>query len=479
MKQATTLNNSFSGELEVPEFYSISAGKEHRADFTESAKQINSLYAMVSLSYANQLFVDLTARKDWASSLAHPYASDDDFNYVYPSVGASWIFTETVGNLGPISFGKLRASWARVGAETDAYRLVNTYLLNYNIRDGVMGVTRDDWRANPNLKNESVQSVEAGLELLFGDRIGLDISLYKTNTYDQILKVALPPATGYRYDLINAGNVQNSGIEVTLNTTPVIADEFKWESSINWAANKNKVIELREGLTRQDLSLGALPISIVAEVDGSYGDIYGTAYLRDDDGNKVIDANGIPVMDPERKKLGNTMPKGLFGWSNTVTYKNLSLSFLIDASYGGDVFMGSINMGTSSGTLALTEPYREGGMIVDGVSQNDGTANTVAITSEQYWKGIAGINEAFVYDATNIRFRELTIGYSLPQSFLDKTPFKTLKAGIVARNLFMISSKTEGFDPEAGYSTAGSAVGAEYASMPTMRSIGFNVKLGL
>jgi outer membrane receptor protein involved in Fe transport len=342
-----------------------------------------------------------------------------------------------------------------------------------------MGVTRDNFRANPNLKNESVQSVEGGFELLFGDRVGVDVSVYKTNTFDQILKVAIPPATGFQFDLINAGNVQNSGVEVTLNTTPVIAGDFKWESSINWSMNRNKVIELREGLKRQDLSLGALPIAIVAEVGGSYGDIYGTAYLRDANGNKVIDANGIPVTDPERRKLGNTMPKGLFGWSNTFGYKNISLGFLIDATYGGDVYMGSINMGTSSGTLALTEAHREGGLIVDGVTQNDGTPNTTAITAEQYWKGISGISEAFVYDATNIRFRELTLNYSLPQSLLANTPFKSLKAGIVGRNLFMISSKTEGFDPEAGYSSSGSAVGAEFGSMPTMRSIGFNVKLGL
>jgi hypothetical protein len=201
--------------------------------------------------------------------------------------------------------------------------------------------------------------------------------------------------------------------------------------------------------------------------------------LRDANGSKVIDANGIPVAAPDRKKLGNAMPKGMFGWSNTLSYKNINLSFLIDATYGGKIFMGSINMGTSNGTLALTEGHRDGGLVVDGVSQSDGTVNDVAITSEQYWKGISGINEAFVYDATNIRFRELTLGYTLPSSLLSKTPFKTIKAGVVARNLFMISSKTEGFDPEAGYSSASSAVGAEYASMPTMRSIGFSVKFGL
>lgn len=474
MKQSSTLSNNFSGELEIPDFYAISAGKEHRADYYSGEKQINSLYGAVSLSYEGQFYLDLTGRNDWSSTLP---ASEN--SYFYPSVGASWVFTETLESLGPISFGKLRASWAQVGNDTNPYGLVNTFGTNYNIKEEKMDVTRDNWRANPNLKNETVQSIEAGLEILFGDRLGLDLAVYKTNTFDQILRLAIPPATGYSFDLVNAGNIQNAGVELTLNTVPVIAGDLKWESTINWSMNRNKVIELTEATSRQDLSLGALPVSIVVEEGGAYGDIYGTAYLRDDDGNLVIDASGIPVQAPDRKKLGNAMPKGMFGWSNTITYKNISLGFLIDATYGGRIFMGSINMGTANGTLALTEDNREGGLIVKGVSQSDGSPNTVAITAEQYWKGISGINEAFVYDATNIRFRELTLSYSLPQSILSKTPFKTVKAGFVARNLFMISSKTEGFDPEAGYSSASSAIGAEYASMPTMRSIGFNVKVGL
>lgn len=472
MKQESSLSNNFSGELEIPDFYSISAGKEHRADFFRSEKQINSLYAAVSLSWAKQLYLDLTGRNDWSSTL--PQANN---SYFYPSIGASWIFTETLSTIGPVTFGKLRASWAQVGNDTDAYQLENYYTLNYNIRDQVMNVTRSNIRANPDLTHETVQSVEAGLELLFGERIGLDVTWYKTNTFDQILKLDIPPATGYSFDLVNAGNVQNTGLEVTLNTTPVRTADLTWESTINWSMNRNKIVELHEQSKRQVLSLGATPVQIIAEEGGSYGDIYGTAYLRDENGNKVIDANGIPVADPNRKVLGNAMPKGMFGWQNTLNYKNLSLGILLDATYGGEIYMGSINMGTRFGTLAMTEGYREGGMIVQGVT-DDGTANEKEITAQQYWTGVSGIQEEFIYDATNIRFRELTLSYSLPQTLLSKTPFKSVKAGVVARNLFMIYSTTKGFDPEAGYSSASSALGMEYASMPTMRSIGFNVKVG-
>jgi TonB-linked SusC/RagA family outer membrane protein len=471
MKQSSSTNSEFSGELEVPESYAIASGKEHRGSFYRAEKQINSLYGTVSLSYAKQLFVDFTARNDWSSTL--PKSNN---SYFYPSIGASWIFTESA-SLGPITFGKLRASWAMVGNDTYAYNLVNTYILNYNIKDGIMDVGRQDWRANPNLINETIKSTEVGLELLFGNRFGLDVTFYQTNAIDQVLKMDLPPATGFKYFNINGGEVRNRGLEVTINATPVIAGDFSWETSVNWSMNRNKILDLSGGNNRQVLSLGASPITVVAEENGSYGDMYGTAYLRDDNGNIIIDANGIPVADSERKKLGNVMPDGIFGWSNTLRYKNLDLGFLIDMNYGGEIYMGSINLGTASGTLALTEKNREGGLIVKGV-QEGGGANTVAITSEQYWKGISGINEAFIYDATSIRFRELTLGYTLPSSILEKTPFRTIKAGIVARNLFMIYSKTEGFDPEATYSASSSALGMEYGSMPTLRSIGFNVKLG-
>lgn len=473
MKQTSTLSNNFSGELEVPDFYSISAGKEHRADFTRTEKQINSIYGAVSLSYAGQVYLDVTGRNDWSSTL--PKANN---SYFYPSVGASWVFSETFKSLGPVSFGKLRASWAQVGNDTDAYMLDNYFTLNYNIRDELMNVTRSNIRANPNLKHETVQSVEAGLELLFGDRIGVDIAWYKTNTFDQIIKLDIPPATGFSFDLVNAGNVQNTGIELALNTTPVMTENLTWESSINWSMNRNEVVELHKTSKRQVLSLGATPVQIIAEEGGSYGDIYGNGYLRDEDGNKVIDANGIPIVDPAKKILGNVMPKGLLGWSNTVSYKNLSLGFLIDMTYGGDIYMGSINIGTSAGTLAMTEDYRAGGLVVKGVTQAEGTPNTTAITAEQYWDGVSSIHEEFIYDATNARLRELTLSYSLPQSLLSKTPFKSVKAGVVARNVLMIYSTTEGFDPEAGYSSASSALGMEFGSMPTMRSIGFNVKLG-
>jgi TonB-linked SusC/RagA family outer membrane protein len=477
MKRSTSLSNDWSGELYYPDFYSIGNGKEHKATFERKEKQVNSLYATASMSYADMLYLDLTARNDWSSTLPQKNQS-----YFYPSIGGSWVFTQMLTNmgknLGQLSFGKVRVSWAEVGNDTDPYQLMNYMTLDYNIKEGKMEVKRAESIANSALKPESIRSWEAGLELRgFNNRVGLDVAFYKKNAFDQILKIDVPSATGYKYKLINAGNIQNQGWEVALNATPVQSKSFTWETLLNWSSNKNKIIALTEESKRQLLSDGTgLPFKIVAEEGGSYGDIYGTAYARDDNGNIIIGTDGIPVQAAEEKLLGNSQPNGMLGWSNTFSYKNFSLNFLFDITYGGKIWMGSIARGSRFGNLENTLAHREGGLVVSGVTQ-DGQPNTKAITSQEYWVGIAGITEAFIYDATNARMRELSIGYTVPKSALKNTPFTSVKASLVARNLFMIYSKTEGFDPEAGFSNANSVQGVEIASMPTMRSIGFNINV--
>lgn len=477
MTRKTSFDVNRSGALEIPDFYSISAGREHKAEYSTSEKQIKSLYGTLSLSYDNAYYLDATLRGDWSSTLP-----TNKNSYSYPSLSGSWVFSQTLRNagieLGPLSFGKVRASWAKVGNDTDPYMLQNTFNLDYNIKEGTMNVTRQNWRANPNLKNESIRSIEAGLEVKgWNNRVGLDISYYKKNAFDQILKIAIPPATGYQYDLVNAGNIQNQGWEIAFNAVPLKTQDLEWSTLVNWSTNKNKIISLTESTKKQILSdATGLPFQIVAEEGGSYGDILGTAYERDDAGNIVIGASGVPVQAANMKNLGNTMPKGMLSWSNTFNYKDFFVSFLIDLTYGAKVYMGSIQMGTGYGTLDLTTPNRDGGLVVQGVTQ-DGAPNTKAITAEQYWTGINGINEAFIYDATNARFRELSFGYSLPKRVLKDTPFTSIKASLVARNLFMIYSTTEGFDPEAGFSNANGVMGVEYCSMPTLRSIGFNINV--
>ncbi|GHT27725.1 SusC/RagA family TonB-linked outer membrane protein [Bacteroidia bacterium] len=477
MFRETSLNNDWSGELVIPDFYSINNGKEHHAEFTKTRKQINSIYATASLSWANYLYLDLTARNDWSSTLPKENSS-----YFYPSVGGSWVFSQMLSqmgkDLGPLTFGKVRVSWAQVGNDTEPYQLYDYFKIKYEIKEGVFTADNQNWIANPNLKSETIQSWELGLELRgFNNRIGLDLSYYKKNAFDQIIKISVPAATGYQFKMVNAGNIQNQGWEIALNGTPVqTASGFTWETLVNWSQNRNKIVELTEDTKRQVLSDGtSIPLQIVAEVGGAYGDMYGYAYERDAKGNILVGDNGLPIRASEMKKLGNNQPKWMLGWSNDFSYKNVSLSFLIDMNYGGNVYMGSILTGTSFGALKSTLAGRDG-MVVAGV-KSDGSANTTSVSAQQYWQGITGIDEAYIYDATNIRLRELSIGYSIPKSVLAKTPFTNLKASLVARNVFMLYSKTDGFDPEAGFSNGSKVQGYEYGSMPTMRSIGVNINV--
>ena len=479
MYRSSSYSSEFSGELIIPDFYAISNGKEHKGEHTRSRKQINSLYATASLSWDSYLYFDVTARNDWSSAL-----SKDNNSYFYPSLSASWIFTQMLQNkgihTGPLTFGKVRASWAEVGNDTEPYMLKDYYTLSYDIKGGVFTANKKDYKTNPDLKNESIQSWELGLELRgFDNRIGIDAAYYKKNSKDQILKMSVPAATGYSYQLINAGNIENKGWEIALTATPVKTSKgLTWETLLNWSKNKNEIVSLSDGVTRQILSDGTSiqNIQIVAEVGGSYGDIYGKGYQRDENGNKIIGDDGLPIATNDMIKLGNNQPEWMLGWSNTFSFKNISLGFLIDVNYGGNVYMGSIRTGTRFGTLDMTLDGRENGLVVEGVTKN-GASNTVNISAEQYWKGISNIAEEFVYDATNIRFRELNIGYSLPRHLLNKTPFTDIKASFVGRNLFMIYHKTKGFDPEAGFSNSSSVQGYEYGSMPTMRSLGFNLNI--
>ncbi len=474
MYRSSSWYKEWSGELVIPDFYAIANGKTHEGEYARSRKQINSLYATASMAWDDYLYLDLTARNDWSSTLPKNNAS-----YFYPSVGASWIFTQMLNKMGHstgiLSFGKIRASWAQVGNDTDPYMLRNYYDISYDIKGGIFNASNADWMANPDLKNETINSWEVGLELkAFDNRLGFDMAYYKKNAKDQILQIDAPAATGYKKKMINAGNIENKGIELSINATPVVTESgFVWETNLNWSKNKNKVISLTPDTKEQILSDASVSfLKIVAHEGGAFGDIYGYAYQRDDNGKMIIGEDGLPLRTNDMVLLGNNQPKWMMGWSNTFNYKNFTLNFMFDMRYGGDVYMGSIRTGTTSGNLAMTLDGRDG-MVVPGVMA-DGSVNTKQITSQAYWNGITNITEAYMYDATNIRLRELSFGYNFPKSILGKTPFTNLRLSFVGRNLFMIHSKTKGFDPEAAY-TSGNAQGIEFGSMPTMRSLGFNL----
>ncbi len=467
--------------LIIPDLFTLANGKVKDVSNYIERKQINSLYATTSFAWDNMLYLDLTARNDWSSAL-----NSDNNSYFYPSVGASWLFTETFKDkLGPIGYGKVRLSWAQVGNDTDPYRLYNLrqlstyYIINErtNQIETILVGDRGKTRANYDLKNETINSYEFGLEMrALNNRLGLDFAFYNKEAKDQILKMNVPASTGYSYRYVNAGNVRNRGIEVMLTGKPIQTKDFSWDVAINFSKNNNKILELADGIEQQILSDESYAgmVQIVARAGGAYGDIYGKPYKRNDQGQIIVNKDGLPEFDNNIVKLGNNNPDWMGGITNTFHYKGIDLSFQIDMRYGGDVYMGSIRAGSMAGTLEQTLEGREK-MLVAGVTA-DGKANTTETISEKYWNALGGGAEPWMYDATNVRLRELSIGYTLPRKLLAKTPIQGLKLSFIGRNLWMIHSKTKGFDPEAGFST-GNAQGFEFGSMPTLRSLGFNVNL--
>ena len=464
--------------LYIENFFSIVNGLNKDVTESLSRKQINSLYATASLAWDNMLYLDITARNDWSSTL-----NPDNRSYFYPSVGGSWLFTETLkkSNSLPdfLNYGKLRLSYAQVGNDASPYQLYDYYTVRLPLENGVANLnpTKSDTKALYDLKNETVNSYELGLELkAFQNRLGLDFAYYNKEAKNQILKMNTPSSTGFSYKYVNAGNVRNRGIEILLTGTPVQSKDLTWDVSLNFSKNSNKIVELAEGITQQvlsDPSYNGL-LKIVAEEGGSYGDFYGKGYMRHENGQILIGADGLPIIDSDEKKLGNGNPKWMAGITNSLRYRDFDFSFQIDMRYGGDVYMGSIRSGAAAGTLKMTEAGRES-MTVPGVLA-DGTPNNITTTAEKYYGVLSGISEAWIYDATNVRLRELSVGYKLPRKLLSKTFIQSAKISFVGRNLWMIYSKTDGFDPEAGFST-GNAQGFEYGAMPTMRSLGFNINV--
>lgn len=474
-----------TGPMIIPDFHTLANAGKSSARSALTKKAINSLYATASLSYDNTLYLDVTARNDWSSAL-----SADNRSYFYPSVGTSWLFSESLSkwNVKPsfLDFGKLRLSWAEVGNDTDPYRLLDyltlgtTYVYNPETDqvETILNGKKSNILNNPDLKNETITSWEAGLELrAFNNRLGLDFAYYTKDATDQILKMNVPASTGYSFKYVNAGKLRNNGVEILLTGTPVKTKDFSWDITLNYSKNKSKIIELADGIETQELqdpSLGSLGIKIVAAAGGTYGDIYGKAYARNDKGELIINENGLPTFGSDFVKLGNYNPDWMGGISNAFHYRNFDFSFQIDGRFGGDVFMGSIQSGTGAGTLKMTESGRDK-MVVAGVTAS-GQVNAIETTAEKYWAQLATGTEPWIYDATNIRLREMSLGYSFPRKMLSKTPFQKIKLSLVGRNLWMIYSKTKGFDPESGYSTS-NAQGIEFGSMPTMSSYGFNLNV--
>lgn len=489
MKSNETMLNVNAGELEVPNFFSVQNGVGNPAvDQLNNRKQINSIYATAEVNYDGFWFLTLTGREDWSSTLLDPF--------FYPSVSTSLVISDMIrkrgGNLPEfISFLKVRGSYAEVGNDTRPYQLYNSYSVGKDPNGNAVG-SYDDVKFNPALVNELIKALEFGFDTrLFNSRLGLDFAWYKNNATNQIIEVPMDPMSGFRAELINAGNIQNTGFEIALDGQILQSDAgLNWNSSVNFSKNTNKIIELTDEITNYTLG-GFDNLAVRANAGELYGNIYGTKYRRVEDaaspfyGQKILDGNGLP-QTTDAVLLGNQAPKALVGWINSFSYKNIGLSFQIDGRFGGEFFSGTNLNLQRNGVADITAPGgKREDFVVDGVvaDGNGYKENTKSVSHQQYWdrvtnSGNLGVGEENIYDATNIRLRNITLSYNLPSSVLKSNVLQRAKIAFTVNNAWMIKSYANGIDPESVFSINSNATGFENFSTPTSRSFFINLTLG-
>ncbi|MDC6483877.1 SusC/RagA family TonB-linked outer membrane protein [Cyclobacteriaceae bacterium] len=466
-----------TGQLDLPGVYNLAYGSFNRPTSFQSESRIRSIYAFTNLGFKDYLFLDLTYRNDWSSNL-----SEDVWSFAYPSASMSFVLSDAVSLPNVISFAKIRGAASQGASDLEPYLLSPTYAIGRGFLN-VISTSTPSILLDAKIKPEFVVSQEIGLDLkMFNNRVGVELAVYNKTITDQILDLPVPGASGYNFKKVNAGEVESKGFELMVSGTPVQTSDFQWNIVVNYATNETKLINLVDGVERLFLQNDASSraIRIVADEGQPFGDIYGRDYQRDDNEKIIVDASGIPIKGAEKNTLiGNTQQDFTMGFINDFTYRGINFGFLIDWKQGGQFYSQSManmhNFGTASGTLA----YREGGLIVDGVTE-DGVTNTAAITSQQYWNAVAGyepVASEFIYDATSIRLREAYISYSLPQNVVSKTPFNSLSVGVTARNLWLIKSEIPGIDPETSFSVS-NARGWENGGFPSTKVYGFNINVG-
>lgn len=470
-------------QLELPGVYNlgnVKSGVTPTLSNRIEKQQINSLYGTGQVAYRDALYLDFTARNDWASIL--PVANNSFF---YPSVTLSAVLSDLLHfDAQKVSFLKVRGGWAKVGStgDLDPYQTQQAF----DFRDDPFSTTLLPFNPaqlnNPNIKPEYTVGTEFGVDARFlRNRIRVDITYYDQKSKDLIVPVEVSAASGYVTTLQNVGIMRNRGIELQLGGTVVQAKDFSLDVNINWAKNNNEVVSLG-GLTALNLG-GQWNMNLQAREGLPFGVIFGPGYLRSDDGQIVHDANGIPQRDPNNKILGNIQPDWTGGISFDIRYKNFTFNTLFDARQGSDIYSMTNTWGRYSGVLQETLKGRETGIVGEGV-KNLGTfaepnyvPNDVVVAAETYNKAAYSnaIAEGSVFDASFVKWRQVMIGYNLPTQWFGKNIFQGASISLVGRNLLILHRNTPHIDPETGFSSKNSEQGQEFGQLPSTRSIGFNL----
>lgn len=470
----------------VDGLWSVNNLLDKRAAKTYTEYRVNSVYATADLGWKNQVFLNLTGRNDWFSTL-----SPDNNSYFYPSATLSWVFTDTFEMPEWFTFGKVRGSIASASNGTDPYKNILLYKLRDYTINGQSAITQNNNNQYPNqaLKPVRIAEYEAGLSLAFlNNRLSFDMAYYVKNTKDDIAVVSTSSASGYGSKIMNVGEIRNQGFEFMVNAVPVHTKEFEWNTTLNFAYNDSEVLYLGEGVERLQIdgaSSRSGNVSVQNIVGSSYGELIGYKYKRHN--GQIVYENGIPQRADELSSLGNGVYNLTGGWSNSFKYKNFILSFLLDFKVGAKLFSGTnyslFSEGLHKSTLVgRTADNPRGSVIGAGVmldKSGNYVPNNVAVDAQTYYSGITrnNIAEEFVYNANFLKLRELSVGYDFPQTMLTKMKVvKGLNVSLVGRNLWTIIKHTDNIDPEAAYNNS-NGQGLELNGYPATRSIGFNVNV--
>lgn len=442
-------------------------------------RQTNSGYGSASFTVNELWTVEVTGRNDWSSTL--PKGNN---SYFYPSINSSLVLTDLMPVLKNrfLSYAKLRGSIANVGNDADPYQLATTYVGNANKFGSLPQYTLTDTRANPTLRPENTNSGEIGLELGFlSNRATLDATYYAKATTNEIVNLSLAAETGFNFASLNAGKLTNKGFEALFTVIPIqTASGFQWTSTFNFAENHSKLVSLYPGVNNYVLG-NTWTINEEARVGQPYGAIFATPFKRDSATGQLLLSNGLTQNDPgHRRVIGNVNPKWTGGWNNEVRIGRLSASALLDIHKGGNIYSVTNMFGQYTGVLASSITGREvdwnkPGLVIKGIDQKTGLPNTINRTAEDYYQNLFENGEAFLYDDSYVKLREVRVGYDLPSSFTRSLRVSSANLAFVGRNLWT-STKVPNIDPEFAYST-GNYQGAEFAALPTTRSLGFNLRI--
>lgn len=464
---------SITNKFEIPFMTNTSLGGGH------GKTELQSVYGTAQLNWRDALYLDVTGRNDWSSTLPSPYS------YFYPSAGLTAILSDLIKMPSWISFAKIRGSWAQVGNGVGAYMLRQTYY--YDATNG--RVTPSSTLMNKDMKPEKTTSWEIGAEWKFlNNRLGIDLTYYNSQTKNQSIVVDQPCQSGYSSKYINCGRIDNKGIEVTLNATPIEIRNFSWSTTLNFSHNINKLKYLTEGVNKYSLGGGGRYAYCWSEVGQPIGVVYAQTWAKNENGQYLVNAKGLPIAT-DWQRIGQSTPRYNWGWSNTFKYDRFTLNLTIDGRIGGVLVSGTDGNLAFYGTGDFTSAHREGGWILDAVHE-DGSQNTTAISAEDFWRTVGGGRNGwggfFAYSTTNARLRNLTLSYDIPMG--NQTFVKSARVSLFAHNLFFLYRgknilKINGLkdrkcpvDPDMAFGV-GSYTGFETGTLPSTRSLGLNVNI--